>query len=165
MDEPATRPDEVRTSGRMLPVRSDGRVLLLSGTDPARPGSAFWFSVGGGLEPGETALEAAVRELREETGIVVDPADVTPRLARHTFTLTWRGGPVVRDSLFFAVRVPDGTVAAFDGLTGTEAGFTTGTAWLTADELLASGASAHPVLVDVVRTAVAAVLGGVRKQP
>lgn len=161
MDEPG-RAVKVRTSGRMLAVRSDGRALLLSGTDPARPGSAFWFSVGGGLEPGETALDAAVRELREETGIVVDPADVTPQLARHTFTLTWRGEPVVRDSVFFAVRVPDGTVAAFDGLTGNEAEFTTGTAWLTADELLETGASAHPVLVDVVRTAVAAVLGGVR---
>jgi 8-oxo-dGTP pyrophosphatase MutT (NUDIX family) len=31
-----------------------------------------WLPIGGELEPGETPLEAAVRELREETGLVAD---------------------------------------------------------------------------------------------
>jgi len=35
----------------------------------ATEGSGVWFTVGGGLEPGESYGEAAVREIREETGI------------------------------------------------------------------------------------------------
>ena len=30
---------------------------------------AYWHSIAGGVEPGETELEAAVRELQEETGL------------------------------------------------------------------------------------------------
>jgi len=43
----------------------DGEVLLLDRAD--RPG--FWQSVTGSLDVGETALAAAIREVKEETGI------------------------------------------------------------------------------------------------
>lgn len=43
----------------------DGRVLLLERAD--HPG--WWQSVTGSLQPGETPAQAAVRELREETGL------------------------------------------------------------------------------------------------
>lgn len=33
----------------------------------------LWLPVGGELEPGETPLEAALRELKEETGLVGEP--------------------------------------------------------------------------------------------
>ena len=37
----------------------------------ALAGHAFWATPGGGLEPGETFAEAAIRELKEETGIAI----------------------------------------------------------------------------------------------
>jgi dATP pyrophosphohydrolase len=46
----------------------DGSVLLLRRLEPAD----WWQSVTGSLEQGETALAAARRELREETGLAAD---------------------------------------------------------------------------------------------
>jgi 8-oxo-dGTP pyrophosphatase MutT (NUDIX family) len=58
--------------------RHAGRVLLIR---HKRLGT--WLPPGGELEPGETPLEAAARELREETGLVgafprVSPVDGAP---------------------------------------------------------------------------------------
>lgn len=50
-------------------VDGDGRVLLIRrGTEPDL---GLWSVPGGCVEPGETTAEAAVRETREETGLVV----------------------------------------------------------------------------------------------
>jgi 8-oxo-dGTP pyrophosphatase MutT (NUDIX family) len=55
-----------------------GRVLLLGArlTDPAVPPAEvlFWYTPGGGVEDGESLRGAAVRELAEEIGLVVEPA-------------------------------------------------------------------------------------------
>jgi 8-oxo-dGTP pyrophosphatase MutT (NUDIX family) len=38
----------------------------------------MWAFPGGALEPGETPVDAAVRELEEETGVVVSPDSLVP---------------------------------------------------------------------------------------
>ncbi len=60
-----------RATSRVMPVSPDGQVLLLQDQDPARPGALRWGSIGGGIDPAESPVDAALRELREETGIVV----------------------------------------------------------------------------------------------
>jgi len=49
----------------------DGRILLQSKTE--EPG---WFIPGGAVEPGEHPELALVREVEEETGLIVKPVDV-----------------------------------------------------------------------------------------
>ncbi len=51
----------------VLPVLSDGRVLLVRQYRYA-VGDFLWELVAGGIEPGESPLQAAQRELREESG-------------------------------------------------------------------------------------------------
>ncbi|MTH63299.1 NUDIX hydrolase [Paracoccus shanxieyensis] len=55
-----------------LAVVLDGdRVLLVQRRNP--PDAGLWGFPGGHVEPGETALEAAARELAEETGVIARP--------------------------------------------------------------------------------------------
>ncbi|AUN94247.1 dihydroneopterin triphosphate diphosphatase [Pseudazoarcus pumilus] len=63
----------------------DLQVLLI---ERARPGG-HWQSVTGSLEADETPLEAAVREVMEETGLVRDPSDFHDW--RHTNRFRIRG--------------------------------------------------------------------------
>jgi 8-oxo-dGTP pyrophosphatase MutT (NUDIX family) len=45
-----------------------GRVLLHRATDDGR-----WHTIGGAIDPGEEIADAAVREAREETGLIIEP--------------------------------------------------------------------------------------------
>jgi len=68
----------------------DGQVLLVERSAPPRPG--VWSLPGGKVEPGERAIEAARREVMEETGItaeidgLVDIHDVIVHDAGGTLT-------------------------------------------------------------------------------
>jgi 8-oxo-dGTP diphosphatase len=53
---------------------SKGRVLLVKRAHP--PLQAQWSIPGGVLEVGELVREAAVREAREETGLIVEPGEL-----------------------------------------------------------------------------------------
>jgi 8-oxo-dGTP pyrophosphatase MutT (NUDIX family) len=103
----------VRITARVLLLDRADRVLLLKGRMPRsnRPGG--WFTVGGGVEDGETLEETAVREIVEESGLtdaVLGPLvwigevraewpDSGERmLARdHFFLARTEGGAVTRD--------------------------------------------------------------------
>ncbi|MDT0267473.1 NUDIX domain-containing protein [Streptomyces sp. DSM 44915] len=67
-----------RRTSRVLLVDEDDRLLLLCGRDPRQPGARWWFTVGGGVEPAESELAAAVREVREETGLTLPVARLGP---------------------------------------------------------------------------------------
>ena len=59
-----------RPTARVLLLDRQDRILLLKGRLPGAPeGLGSWFTVGGGVEAGETFVQAAAREIREETGI------------------------------------------------------------------------------------------------
>jgi 8-oxo-dGTP pyrophosphatase MutT (NUDIX family) len=51
-------------------TRKSGSEVLIVHRSAEQGG--YWHVVAGGVEPGETATEAAERELREETGLVAD---------------------------------------------------------------------------------------------
>jgi 8-oxo-dGTP diphosphatase len=64
-----------RVPGSVIPcvgavIRDDeGRLLLIKRGH--EPGAGLWSLPGGRIEPGETDIEALVREMREETGLTV----------------------------------------------------------------------------------------------
>ena len=76
----------LRPSARVLLIDDQDRVLLLR----ANVGEGdVWITPGGALEPGETAEDAARRELREETGI--ESAELSPCVWTRTHRFVWAG--------------------------------------------------------------------------
>ncbi len=55
-------------------VREDGRLLLARRANP--PAQGLWSLPGGRIELGETVVEAARREVREECGVECEPLEV-----------------------------------------------------------------------------------------
>lgn len=95
-----------RPSSRLLVISPENRVLLFRFTHKtgALQGQEYWATPGGGVEPGETFEQAAIRELQEEVGIVA--ADVGAECAQRVFEMQLPDGAwVMADERFFIVRV------------------------------------------------------------
>ncbi|TWH02866.1 ADP-ribose pyrophosphatase YjhB (NUDIX family) [Nocardioides sp. J9] len=148
-----------RTVARVLPVSAEDRVLLLLGCDPAVPDVQYWFTVGGAADPGEPLAHAGVRELREETGIEVDPAALGDPFGTFEVEFSWNGRSYVNESTLFAVAVEE-TPISFAGLDHLESQSIFDARWWTPEELHDDGRAVDPRLIDQMRAAIAHVRGG-----
>lgn len=81
---------------------ADDQVLLMRDTDLGFPGSLWWTPPGGGIDEGESDLEAARRELFEETGFRTE-ALVGP-IATRTVTHNFSDRILVQHEVFFRLE-------------------------------------------------------------
>jgi 8-oxo-dGTP pyrophosphatase MutT (NUDIX family) len=98
-------PPSARLASRIILLDDRNRILLLRACEPATR-HIFWLMPGGGLDPGETFAQAALRELHEETGIT---APIGPCVWYRRHPHLWNGRESDQFEKFFLVRIPSAT--------------------------------------------------------
>jgi 8-oxo-dGTP pyrophosphatase MutT (NUDIX family) len=131
-------------------------VLLLHGWDPLKPGTPYWFTIGGGVEAGETVVQAGLRELREEVGILLPSDGLGEPVATNTIEFEWGGCPIIQHQTFFAVGV-DTVEVTFANQEELELQTISAHGWWHPDELEATGQAAHVTIPGLLRLAVEAI--------
>ena len=140
-----------RRAARVLVLDEAGRVLLLRGYDPAKPADRYWFTVGGGLAEGETAEQAAARELFEETGLRRSPHDFGSPVHADVTSFSFDGVDYRQEQAFFLIRVPEFEVDR-SGWDETERRSMDDHRWWSAAELVATTERYYPPgLPDLLR--------------
>lgn len=102
-----------RPAARLLVLSPAGHVLLFRVELDFGPdaGKIFWCTPGGGIDDGESFEEAALRELEEEAGIVLDRVDAP--IAERVFEMAMPDGEqVLSIQRFFVVRTDHDRVLA-----------------------------------------------------
>ncbi len=151
--DPASAPAEAipREAARVLLIDADNRVLMLRGFDPARPDHRYWFTVGGGLDPGEEPLDGAVRELFEEVGLRLGPAELAGPVHHEIVRFPFDGRWYEQRQEFFVARV-DAWEVDTSGQDEIELATVDAHRWWSIDELLATEEAYYPPdLADLLR--------------
>ncbi|MEY4617842.1 MAG: hypothetical protein RL101_28 [Actinomycetota bacterium] len=104
------QPGQHRETARVLLLDQESRIFLLkTHFDPEVQLPARWITPGGGIDPGESPIQAAIRELHEETGILVTPDDLGEQIWRSEGIWHW-GDQINHHTFvdhFFELRVSE----------------------------------------------------------
>jgi 8-oxo-dGTP pyrophosphatase MutT (NUDIX family) len=143
---PAERPRRSRRTVRLLVVDDHGRLLLFRDTDPGLPGTRWWITPGGGVDPGESDLAAGVRELEEETGLRVGAEDLLGPVSVRRVVHGYTDVLIDQEDAFYACWVPSFEVSDA-GHTPEERLTMTAHRWWGRDELEATSEEIWPAAV------------------
>lgn len=140
----------LRLTSRILLFDRDGRVLLFLTKAPDTSGIARWLTPGGGVDPGENHLHAGIRELFEETGLVVE--GLGEPVWNHDFNVQWDDADHSTGHAEFYVHVTDAFEPSHANWTPDEQVDVEASRWWTVEELLTTTEPYEPAeLPELVR--------------
>jgi 8-oxo-dGTP pyrophosphatase MutT (NUDIX family) len=125
-------PPTERTSVRVILLDAADRVLLLGARDPDDD-RTVWFMPGGGVEPGESFIETADRELQEELGVsgLAFTGPVWSRYHDHT----WDGRAIQQTEWFLLARTSRPLPPERIRPPGPEGDYFVGAPWLSVEDI------------------------------
>jgi len=129
-----------RRAARVLLLDPDGRVLMMRGFDPAEPGVRFWFTIGGGLDPGESPVDGALRELHEETGLRLAAQDLSGPVHHEDVEFGFGQYQITQSQEFYVAAAPHGWRPEPAALEQIEIDTVDSWSWWSRDQLLAQAA-------------------------
>jgi len=107
----------LRPAARVLLIDARDRLLLFRGRDPDQSDQpAYWFTVGGGLDCGESQEQGALRETHEETGLRLTAESLVGPVWEDVADFRFEGRTYCQPQVFFSARVDAWEVdsSAFD---------------------------------------------------
>ncbi|PWD49773.1 NUDIX hydrolase [Serinibacter arcticus] len=137
-----------RHAARVLLLDAEDRVLLVRAHDADQPDRTWWFTVGGGIDDGETPARAAAREVLEETGLVVDPDTLIGPVARRSAVFDFFARDVRQHEVFYVHRLtaaaPEAGELSTAGWTAVERSFVDELGWWSVADLRTLGVEVFP---------------------
>jgi len=139
-----------RLTSRVLLFDRDNRILLFLTTAPDTSGAARWLTPGGGVDPGESHADAAIRELFEETGLT--GIELGEPVWEHDFDVKWDAADHDTGHAVFYTAVVDRFDPSNANWTDDEKIDVLEHRWFSLAELIATEDRYEPVeLIDLVR--------------
>lgn len=135
---PRSRPFATFPAAIQAVIINDREELLLLASPTRQPVGA-WQVVSGGLEAGETILDGALREVREEVG---EGVRVRPLGIVHAHTFQYDDHIPFMLSVYYLMAYEGGEIVPGDDMVGSA------WRWWRVDELFASGEPLHPSAGD-----------------
>lgn len=131
-----------RRGARVLLLDDADRILLARGHDVDQPERSWWFTIGGGVDPGESDRDAALREVREETGIRLDPGALVGPVYTRSAIFDFYRQHCRQDEVLYLARVDaaaggrgDAAALSRDGWTDVELDVVDEMRWWSLDDL------------------------------
>jgi 8-oxo-dGTP pyrophosphatase MutT (NUDIX family) len=106
-EHPRDRLRRLRRAVRVILVDERDRLLLFEDSDPGVPGVTWWATPGGGVDPGESERQTAVREVAEETGYVLREDQLVGPLARRRAVHGYSDQILDQEEPFYLAVVPE----------------------------------------------------------
>jgi 8-oxo-dGTP pyrophosphatase MutT (NUDIX family) len=145
-----------RQAGRIFVVDGERRVLLMHERRDIGSDRTHWITPGGGVEPGESLVQAALREVYEETGLRLHVDEAAEPMYQERVRFSIAGRDVDQTNFYFLVRVASGLPVRPAAHTDIERLVVLGHRWWSLAELAASDVDREPVtMVELIERALA----------
>ena len=88
-----------------IAIDKDRVLIVKNKPDPTRGGDGYWGFPKGHLEEGETPIQAAIREVQEETGFIVVIGESLKPISETKYTSSWKNVKINKTVWYFKMTI------------------------------------------------------------